>query len=313
MPEVVTTGETMVLLAASRPGRLRHQALLELRIGGAESNLAIALARLGITTGWIGWVGEDELGEVVLSRIRAEGVDLSQARKIPQAPTGLYLREILADGIRVYYYRQGSAASRLSPGAFDPAYLEGARFFHATGITPALSDSARAYVLWALQEARERGVQVSLDVNYRSKLWFPEEARSFLEEALPMVDVLFISEEEWSVLFGAFSEEGLGDLAAQGPKEVVLKRGSRGALALAGGQWIEDPGFPRPEVDPVGAGDAFCAGHLAASLWNMGPKERLRVANALGAFSVSAWGDYEGLPTREELLLFLEGKRSLGR
>lgn len=312
MPEVVASGESMALLVPPRPGRLRHQASLELRIGGAESNVAIALARLGITAGWVGWVGEDELGDLVLSRLRAEGVDLSFTRKIAEGPTGVYFRELTPRGPRVYYYRKGSAASFLRPGAFDPAYLVGARFLHLSGITPALSASARTYTLWALEEAKKRSVQVSLDVNYRSKLWSPESMQAFLREAAALADLIFASEEELAVLFGS-EKEGLDLLTSWGAKEVVVKRGSQGALAWVQGQTLESPAFPCQEVDPVGAGDAFAAGYLAATLWGLPLEERLRVANAMGAWAVSTWGDYEGLPTKGELFAFLENRRELGR
>src|SRR3712207_5564585 len=188
MPGVVTAGETMVLGVPARPGRLRHASSLELKIGGAESNLAIALSRLGISAGWVGFLGDDEPGQLVLDRIRGEGVDTSRVRRLRDRPTGLYLREQVGAAVRVYYYRRGSAASAMAPGALDPDYLEGARFLHLTGITPALSADCRDFVLWA---AREGASRVSFDVNYRSKLWSPEEAKAFAEKLLPHVDLFF--------------------------------------------------------------------------------------------------------------------------
>ena len=136
---VVTAGETMVLVVPSAPGRLRHATNLSLSIGGAESNVAIGLARLGIPASWVSALGDDELGELVLNRLRAEGVDTTAVRRVRDRPTGLYLREEVAGSTRVYYYRRGSAASTLSPGEFEPAVLEGADFLHLTGITAALS------------------------------------------------------------------------------------------------------------------------------------------------------------------------------
>src|SRR5215210_1759315 len=149
MPAVVTAGETMVLGVPARPGRLRHASSLELKIGGAESNLAIALARLDISAGWVGFLGEDEPGRLVLDRIRGEGVDTSRVRRLPDYPTGLYLREQVGQEARGYYYRRGSAASTMAPGAFGPEYLDGAAFLHLTGVTPALSADCRDFVLWA--------------------------------------------------------------------------------------------------------------------------------------------------------------------
>jgi 2-dehydro-3-deoxygluconokinase len=311
--DVVTAGETMVLGTPAQPGRLRHAASLELKIGGAESNLAIALSRLGIPAGWVSYLGKDETGQFVLDRIRAEGVDTSRVRRIEGYPTGLYLRERVGTEVRAYYYRQGSAASTMGPKVFDPEYLEGARFLHLTGITPALSESCGAFTRWAAQEARVAGAWVSFDVNYRSKLWSPEEAKSSMEELLPHADLLFVGDEEARALWGDADEELIRGLAEKGPEEVVLKRGERGSMVLFEDHVLEQPGFAVSEVDPVGAGDAFDAGYLASWLWERAPEERLRIANAMGAMSAATLGDYEGLPDEPELRDFLEGRESLGR
>jgi 2-dehydro-3-deoxygluconokinase len=311
--DVITAGETMVLGVPQRPGRLRHAGSLELKIGGAESNLAIALSRLGLSAGWVGYLGDDEPGQLVLDRIRAEGVDTSRVRRIKEHPTGLYLREQVGTDVRVYYYRQGSAASTMQREAFDAAYLSGASFVHLTGITPALSVDCRTFVLWAARKARASGARVSFDVNYRSKLWGTQEAREFVEEILPDVYLLFAGDEEARALWGRDDEGLVRELAHRGAEEVVLKTGSTGSLALVDGEILEHTAFTVAEVDPVGAGDAFAAGYLAGHLWDLPAEERLRTANAIGALSVATLGDYEGLPDRDELRAFLDDERSLGR
>jgi 2-dehydro-3-deoxygluconokinase len=310
LPSVVTAGETMVLGVPARPGRLRHAASLQLKIGGAESNVTIALSRLGLSAGWMSLLGDDEPGQLVLDRVRGEGVDTSRVRRVQGFPTGLYLREQVGPEARVYYYRRGSAASTMAPGAFDTDYLEDAEFLHLTGITPSLSDDCRAFTLWA---ARAAGTLLSFDVNYRSKLWSPEEARAFVEELLPSVGILFVGDDEAEALWGKSDGGLVQELAAAGPQEVVLKRGKEGSLALVDGRVITQPAFPVREVDPIGAGDAFDAGYLAGYLWGFSPEERLRTANAMGALSVATLGDYEGLPDREELRAFIEGRKALGR
>ena len=313
MSSVITAGETMVLGVPARSGRLRHAASLELKIGGAESNVAIALSRLGISAGWVSFLGDDEPGQLVLDRVRAEGVDTSRVGRSQDHPTGLYLREQVGTATRVYYYRLGSAASKMGPGAFDPGYLQGAEFLHLTGITPALSERCRRFVLWAAKQARQSGVRISFDVNYRSKLWSPEKARAFVEEFVPHVSLLFVGDEEAWALWGSDDEELLRELAGMGPQEVVLKKGREGSVAVLEGKVLEQPAFPVNEVDPVGAGDAFDAGYLAGHVWGLGAEKRLRVANAMGALGVATLGDYEGLPDREELWAFLEGRTALGR
>lgn len=313
MPDVITAGETMVLGVPARPGRLRHSGSLELKIGGAESNVAIALSRLGVSAGWASYLSADEPGQLVLDRIRAEGVDTSQVRRLPDTRTGLYLREYIGNDTRVYYYREGSAASYMAPDAFDASYLDGARVLHLTGSTSALSDNCRAFTLWAAREARSRGVRVSFDVNYRSKLWAPKEARAFVEQMLPEVDLLFVSAEESLALWDAADDRHLSELAEKGPQELVLKKGEAGNVAWIEGKLFEQSSFAVVEIDPVGAGDAFAAGYLAGWLWKKDIQERLRLASAMGALSVTTLGDYEALPDREELESFVGGRENLGR
>jgi 2-dehydro-3-deoxygluconokinase len=197
--------------------------------------------------------------------------------------------------------------------AFDRGYLGGVKFVHLTGITPALSEDCRAFVLWIVREANASGARVSFDVNYRSKLWGTEEAREFVEEILPDMYLLFAGDEEARALWGRDDEDLVRELAGKGPEEVVLKTGREGSLALVAGEVLEHPALKVAEVDPVGAGDAFDAGYLAGHLWGLPAEERLRVANAMGALSVVTLGDYEGLPNEEELWAFLDDEKSLGR
>jgi 2-dehydro-3-deoxygluconokinase len=303
----------MVLVVPSAPGRLRHATNLSLSIGGAESNVAIGLARLGIPASWVSALGDDELGELVLNRLRAEGVDTTAVRRVRDRPTGLYLREEVAGSTRVYYYRRGSAASTLSPGEFEPAVLEGADFLHLTGITAALSPEGADFVPWAAKAARAAGVRVSYDVNYRSKLWEPAAARAATEAVLPYVDVLLLGDEEAAALWGWDEETCLTRLSDSGPTEVVLKLGARGCAAVVDGERLTSAGFQLQQVDPIGAGDAFAAGYLAATLWGWDPGQRLRASNAMGGLCVLNLGDYEGLPSRRELTAFLDQTVNPGR
>jgi 2-dehydro-3-deoxygluconokinase len=310
---VITAGETMALVVPPSPGRLRHATSLSLSIGGAESNVAIGLARLGIPASWISVLGDDELGELVLHRLRAEGVDTSGVRRIADRATGLYLREEVAGRLRVYYYRSGSAAATLSPNAFDPSMLQGAAFLHLTGITGALSQECAEFLPCAATTARDAGVRVSYDVNYRSRLWEPSAAQAATEALLPLIDVLFVGHDEANALWGWETDTALEQLSKIGPSEVILKLGADGCAAMINGEQLTSLGFPARQLDPIGAGDAFDAGYLAATLWGWAPEKRLRAANAMGAFCVQNLGDYEGLPNRRELDGFLEQIPDLGR
>ena len=130
---------------------------------------------------------------------------------------------------------------------------------------------------------------------------------------LPLIDVLFVGDEEAQALWSQNDERILRELSGAGPPEVVLKRGEKGGLVWLNDETFEQPAFSVDEVDPVGAGDSFVAGYLAGYLWEMDVRERLRSANAMGAYSVMSLGDYEGLPDQEELETFLSGKKALGR
>jgi 2-dehydro-3-deoxygluconokinase len=300
---LLAVGETMALLTAAEVGRLRHATAMTLGVAGAESNVAIGARRLGCPAAWVGRVGADELGELVVSRIRAEGVDVTGVVRDPAAPTSLMLKERrTADLVRVRYYRRHGPGARLEPGDLDPAQVAAAGVLHVTGITPALSDSARATVEHAVELARAAGVPVSFDLNYRSALWSPGRAAAALRDLAARADLVFAGDDE-AELLGLAGEpadlaRGLADLGAG---HAVVKLGERGAVAAVDGEvHAVDPLRVRA-VDPVGAGDAFVAGYLAETLAGRPVAERLATAAACGAFAVTVPGDWEGLPSRDEL------------
>ncbi|MCN9243752.1 sugar kinase [Streptomyces sp. RY43-2] len=313
-PRVLTLGETMGLVRAGETGPLRAGASARITIGGAETNVAIGLSRLGIGALWLGRVGDDAIGEAVLAALRAEGVELA-AEVDGERPTGLMVKESRVPGAsRVSYYRSGSAASAMSPELLRPELFEGVELLHLTGITPALSRTSADLVHEAAVTAREHGVRVSLDVNYRSTLWSVDEAREGLQRLLPLVDVLFGGHGELFLLCDRTDRHHVADdsallasLADAGSREVVLKRGDAGAASHRDGAYEEAAAFPVEPVDTVGAGDAFVAGYLAAVLESRSPVERLRQANACGALACLNTGDWEGTPTRRDLSAFLDG------
>lgn len=304
-PDVVTFGETMALARADHPGSLAHVSGMSLGIGGAESNVAVGLQRLGISAAWIGRIGADSLGDRVVRELRGEGIQVVPVRD-PNAPTGLMLKERRTpNSVRVWYYRAGSAGSRLTPADLPTDLITNARLLHVTGITPALSPSAASATHSAIDRAREAGVRISFDLNYRSALWSPQTAGPELRRIAARADIVFAGDDEAAIAVGTADEpEGLlTRLAELGPSEVVLKRGALGSMALVAGVHSSAAAARIHPVDTVGAGDAFVAGYLAAMLQGATLPDRLALGNRVGAFACMVPGDWEGGPHPEELIL----------
>lgn len=304
---LVTIGETMGLVRAVEYGPLRHARFLQLGMAGAESNVAIGVARLGQPATWVGHLGADDIGDLVESTLRGEGVGLVVKRD-PDRPTGLMLKSQRTSATtKVTYYRAGSAASALRPEDLPLDRIAAADILHVTGITPALSPSCSGAVDAAVDHARRSGTTVSFDVNHRTALWGDDAARPVLRRLAGQADIVFAGLDEGRLLVDGTvpaSAEGLARRIAElGPSEVVIKRGADGALALIGDRLLEEPGRRVTAVDPVGAGDAFVAGYLAGVLDGATPEKRLHLANLTGAFAVTVNGDWEGAPTRDELRL----------
>ncbi|SCX44418.1 2-dehydro-3-deoxygluconokinase [Klenkia marina] len=310
MTGVVTVGETMALLTTPPTGRLTAGSVMPVGIGGAESNVAVGLVRLGVPATWVSRVGDDAFGALVLRELRAEGVTV-RAEVDPDAPTGLMVKELRGGRPRrVRYHRAGSAASRLTPADVDRVAedIRTADALHLTGITPALGPGPAAAVDRAVELARAAGVAVVLDVNHRTALWSDEVAAPVLADLARRVDVLLAGPDEAALLLGgpvgADVEAGLTAaraLVRRGTGTVVVKLAGLGAVEVGGGREVHGPTTPVEVVDPVGAGDAFAAGWLAASVAGGSAEERLALGNAAGGAVCRVPGDWEGLPTRAEL------------
>jgi 2-dehydro-3-deoxygluconokinase len=303
---VVTFGETMALLRMTEVGSLRHASQLAVGIGGAESNVAIGLQRLGVDASWLGRIGDDPFGARVAREIRAEGVEV-RAVVDAEAPTGLMVKERpSAASSAVHYYRAGSAGSRLTSEDIPAAWIEDASLLHVTGITVLLSESARATVHAAINRAEAAGIPVSFDINYRSKLAPPDVAGSVLREVAVRAQQVFGGSDELSLLFsGEDSADSAARLLEAGCREVVRKDGASGATAFDVDGAVHGPGFPIDPLDTVGAGDAFVAGYLSALLEELPVEDRLLRANACGAIACLMPGDWEAAPTRREVEAFL--------
>ncbi|WP_017616517.1 sugar kinase [Nocardiopsis salina] len=256
--DAVCVGETMALLVPDPPEPPEHAASFRLLAGGAESNVAVHLARAGRRVVWHSALGDDGLGERIRRTLTAEDVECL-ARVDPERPTGLYLKELGPDGTRVRYYRQGSAATALGPEDAEEILARTPALVHTSGITAALSDSAHALVT-RLLTAERPGTLLSFDVNHRPALHGPHHAEPLLEAARS-ADVVFCGLDEAEALWGSRSTEEVRALMPE-PRLLVVKQGAHGATAFSGGRSWSRPAPEIEVVEPVGAGDAFAAGAL---------------------------------------------------
>ncbi|WP_427006093.1 sugar kinase [Pseudarthrobacter sp. H2] len=331
--DLLTFGEAMVSLRSAGP--LSAGGSLAMHVAGAESNVAVGVARLGHRVAWAGVVGDDPHGQYILRQLRSEGIGVQHRIDAARNTGAMFLEQRTADVTRAFYYRAGSAGSTLGRDDVERAFGAvagagaGVRILHLTGITAALSPESRRAVEYAAERAAGEGMVVSLDVNYRGKLWSRDEARAVLTPLARHASILIASDDELGLVAtapdapadsdsdaGSDAGEAGGPgnsgadeaaIAAQlldcGVREVVVKRGAAGAgVHTADGRW-EAPAFPVTSVDTVGAGDAFTAGYLSALLDGEDVAGRLQRGILAGAFAVSTAGDWEGLPRSEELAL----------
>ena len=306
--EVLTLGETMAVMNPFHAGPLRFVHNFEKRIGGAESNVAVGLNRLGHSSGWVGRVGDDEFGREVMAFVRGEGVDVSRVAVDPIAPTGLYFKERRGvSDVHTYYYRSDAAASRMSFEDLDLDYLLSGRFLHLTGITPALSDSCHDLIQRLLSAASKSETTVSFDVNIRWGLFNDRDPRKTLAPLAAMADIVFLSEEEAKFLFDGDDPFTIEKVLQSTRAQTIVVHQASGAFAVEEDGITERQAYPVEVVDTVGAGDAFVSGFLSGKLQGLPVEECLDIANACGACAVTVPGDVEGLPTAEEIFAFRNG------
>jgi 2-dehydro-3-deoxygluconokinase len=265
-----------------------------LRFAGAESNFAVALARLGVRVTWVSRLGRDPFGAMIEDGLREEGVDVSRVVR-DDARTGLFVKWRGGEGRGVAYYRAGSAASRLRPEDVPDEALDGVRLVHLTGITMAISETGRALVVDLARRARERGATVLFDPNFRPALPdTPEAAAARQRAVLPYVDWYLTGEDEARLLWG---DEKI-------PARTVLRVGARGAI-------VEGVHVPCPRevavVDEIGAGDAFAAGFAYGLLEGWTPVECAHAGNVLAARTLEGTGDWETLPHLADVARALRG------
>ena len=303
-PEIITLGECMALAYPLEPVSLFQTNFLKLDMAGAESNLSIALARLGHRVRFITRVGLDPFGERIKAVLSDENVMTDGIIQDSRHPTGLFFREWLEDGRRrVYYYRKDSAASHLSEGDLKPEWFEGVKLLHLTGITPALSPNCLKACMKAIELARQNKLVISFDPNYRSPLWDTKTARQVLLPFMELVDMVLLGHEDGYALFDQKDDYSiLQDTKKLGPKICILKMAERGALIHINDDFIEVPAYPIVKViDPVGAGDGFDAGFISGYLRGWDIKTSVELGAKIGALAVTVMGDYHGYPLEQQI------------
>ncbi len=304
--DVITFGEAMMMLVADQPGPLEQAMLFHKRTAGAETNVAIGLARLGLKVGWASRLGSDSMGRYLLDTMRKEGIDCSHVVCDASQRTGMQFKGRVTDGSDppVEYHRKGSAASLMQPGDIDEAWLRGARHLHGTGVFPAISANCYQVARRTMEIMKDAGGTISFDPNLRPSLWASTEAMREGVNALAfLADWVFPGLEEGRLLTGLESPQDIARFYRnRGAAIVVVKLGAAGAYFDAAGQSGYVAGFPVEQViDTVGAGDGFAAGVISALLEGKSLRAAVERGAWIGARAVQVLGDTEGLPTRQEL------------
>jgi 2-dehydro-3-deoxygluconokinase len=335
MADVVTFGEAMIRLAPPHFQRLEQTSSLDVQVGGGELNVAVGVSRLGLTSSWISRLPRNALARLLENRARQAGVDTSQIVWTEGGRLGLYFVEFGAAPrpSSVLYDRAHSAISAIKTGEVDwKKVFAGAKWFHTSGITPALSDSAAAVTREAMEAAKRAGVTVSYDLNYRGKLWSPDKAQTVQEPLMEFVDVLITTEEDTSVVFkikasGAGDDQGFKEISVGSYKEVAQRlqekfkfkavaitlrenplvwRNTWSAIAYADGKFYDDIKYDLEIVDRVGGGDSFSAGFIYGYLAKNTYDAAVRYGNAFSSLKQTIPGDFNWA-TLEEVEKLLKG------
>lgn len=315
--DVVTFGEALLLLVADRPGPIENAESFVKRTAGAETNVAIGLARLGLGVGWVSRLGGDSMARYLLATMRGEGIDCSHARTCPGTRTGLMFKGRVSLGgpgghsgqggrgdPEIEYHRKGSAASQMQPDEIDVPWLTSARHLHATGIFPALSENCLETAQAAMSLMRGAGRTISFDPNLRPMLWPSAERMKEVVNALAVqADWVMPGVEEGRLLTGESTPEGIAAFYRErGVGLVTIKLGPEGAwFDCDAGRGLV-AGYPVARVvDTVGAGDGFAVGVISGMLEGLSIEDAVRRGAWIGARAVQVLGDTEGLPTRAQL------------
>ncbi|NPV09984.1 MAG: hypothetical protein HPY83_18725 [Anaerolineae bacterium] len=315
MPDLIATGEALIDFLADRPGVTLTQArAFTWAPGGAPANVAVAAARLGLETAFLGKVGSDPFGIYLRDCLRSSGVDTTHMLLSRRARTALaFVALPTPDSPQFTFFRHPSADMLLRPEELDREFLRATQAFHFGSIS-LIADPSRSATLAAAEAAREGGALISFDPNYRPALWSPEAARERILATLPLCDLLKLNEEEVELLSGCSDPvAGARELLTKGPKVCLVTQGAEGSLYITPRTDGHVPSYPVRTVDATGCGDAFTAAAIKGilhmgELATLGPldlEEILRYANAVGALTATKKGGIPALPTAAQVEAFL--------
>lgn len=326
MAWLVTFGEAMIRLAPPHFERLEQANSLDVRVGGSEMNVAVVAQRMGVESSFVTRLPENSLGRLVRNKVREQGVDTAHIAWSDASRCGLYFVEFGAQprASSVLYDRKYSAVSEVRSGDFNwEVVFNNAVVYHTSGITPALSPSAALVTMESLQAAKKAGLTVSLDLNYRARLWTEDKAQKIITPMMDHVDILFTTEEDTYRVFkiqGNDYEEIASALARQFQLDVVaitlrenisVWKNKWSGIAYAGDVTYQSASYELEIVDRVGAGDSFTGGFLAGYIDTKGDvRQSLDYAAAVSALKHSIPGDFNW-STREEVEKLIAGKGSL--
>ncbi|MFC6825133.1 bifunctional 2-dehydro-3-deoxygluconokinase/2-dehydro-3-deoxygalactonokinase [Halopelagius fulvigenes] len=318
MASLLTFGETMLRLSPRAGERIETARELEFRSAGAESNVAVAAARLGADACWLSKLPDSALGRRAVRDAAANGVE-TEISWSDDGRMGTYYIERGRDprGTTVIYDREDAAVRTATPEEFpiEDLYAD-ADAFYTSGITPALSPRLRETTAALLRRATDEGLTTYFDVNYRAKLWSPEEARETLTDLLPHVDVLVVARRDAErVLDRSGTAESVADELRRdgGHETVIVTRGSDGAVAATGETVLEQPAFEADTLDPIGTGDAFVGGYIAARLDGDTVDDALETAAATAAVKRTLDGDLAVVTPEEIARVREEGGSGIDR
>ena len=300
--DIAALGEPMVEFTQTRPDEPHYLQ----GFGGDTSNAVIAAARAGAKVAYLTRLGQDTFGDALMQLWRRENVDTSGVERDVAAPTGIYFVTHGSNGHEFSYRRAGSAASLMTAQWLPADLVRSSKILHVSGISLAISASARDTVFEAMTQARAAGTLVSLDSNLRLKLWSLEEARATITRAISMADLFLPSVDDVNVLSGHDDPDAIIDWShSLGARQVVLKLGAEGALASDGHKRERIGGHHADLVDATGAGDCFAGNLLARMAMGDSLFKAARYANAAAALTVQGFGAVAPLPRREQVMALL--------